>query len=89
MLSKFLEKIPKANCQDSKGRWRGRVKYNLGTTQEKLIAAFAPGWKEGRRELLWQEKPKRDLVTPRRLAVCLRASPFPAVAAYYLFDKAE
>ena len=41
------------------------MKYNLGTTQEKLIAAFAPGWKEGRRELPWQEKPKRDLVTPR------------------------
>ena len=50
MLSKFLDKISKTCCQDSKGRRRGRVKYNLGTTQEKLTAVFASGWKEGRRE---------------------------------------
>ena len=50
MLSKFLEKVSETYCQDSKGRRRGRVKYNLGKIQEKLIAALASGRKEGRRE---------------------------------------
>lgn len=71
MLSKFLGKTSKTNCQDwreKKWRGRGRVKYSFEKMHKKLIIMLASEWREERKVVTREtQKGPGDREMPHRL----------------------